>query len=86
MTLRWKPKHRQTRLVYADGEALHRCDVVEVNPNKVFDVVGPFDGHMDKMDLQRSLEFVLRGYNLHSESSKGRKIAGAVPRMPRKRA
>jgi hypothetical protein len=51
------------RIIYTDGEHLNRVDSVKSNPGKVFAVVGPFDNHNDKVDLQNLLETLLRGYN-----------------------
>lgn len=63
MVLKFKPKRQQVRLIFGDGEHLSGVDSVTTNPGKVFAVIGPFDGHMDKMDLQDMLETVCRGYN-----------------------
>lgn len=52
------------RLCYGCGEALHRVAVVEDNPKKVFAVIGPFDGHMDKPKLQDVLLLLCRGFNV----------------------
>lgn len=62
--LKWKPKDRQVRVIYGDGEHLSGTDSVTKNPGKVFAVIGPFDGHADKPELQDALEMLLRGYNL----------------------
>lgn len=62
--LKWKPKVRQVRMIFGDGEYLSGCDSVRSNPGKVFAVIGPFDGHTDKQDLQDALTTLLRGYNL----------------------
>lgn len=64
MTLRYKPKDRQVRLIFGDGEYLSRLDHVREAPGKVFAVIGPFDAHMDKQELQHALEMVCRGYNV----------------------
>lgn len=58
-----KYKKQQVRIIYGDGFALHRMDHAQANPNKVFAVIGPFEGHTDKTDLQDMLETLLRGYN-----------------------
>lgn len=63
MGLKFKPKARQVRLVYGDGEHLSGMDHVKTNPGKVFAVIGPFDEHTDKSELQDMLETVCRGYN-----------------------
>lgn len=62
--LKWKPKDKQVRIIFGDGWSLSRVDSVESNPDKVFAVIGPFDGHMDKQDLQDALQMLLRGFNL----------------------
>ena len=63
MTLKFKPKKRQVRLVYTDapGRALPE------HKGKVFAVIGPFDDHMDKPELQNLLQTILRGYNVESD-------------------
>lgn len=55
---------KQVRVIYGDGAFLTKCDHVQENIAKVFAVIGPFDGHMDKMELQRAIEMVCRGYNI----------------------
>jgi hypothetical protein len=62
--LKWKPKAKQVRCIFGEGEHLNGVDSVTKNPGKVFAVIGPFDGHTDKPDLQDALEVLLRGYNL----------------------
>lgn len=62
--LKWKPYDKRVRLLFGDGEALSGMDHVKSNPGKVFAVIGPFDGHTDKPDLQDMLEAICRGYNL----------------------
>lgn len=66
MTLRWKPYAKRVRMIFGDAEHLSGMDHVKNNPGKVFAVIGPFDEHTDKPDLQEMLETVLRGYNLES--------------------
>lgn len=60
--LKWKAPVRKTRLIFSDDPG--RVDVITKNPGKVFAVIGPFDDHTDKGDLQDMLETILRGYNL----------------------
>lgn len=60
--LNWKPRNKQVRLVLSDNPG--GTNVVTKNPGKVFAVIGPFDEHADKADLQNMLETLLRGYNL----------------------
>lgn len=62
--LKWKPHDKRVRIIYGDGEYLSGMDHVANNPGKVFAVIGPFDNHTDKGDLQDALETFLRGYNL----------------------
>ncbi len=64
MALKFKPQDKLVRLIYGDGEALSGMDHVKQNPGKVFAVIGPFDGHMNKADLQDMLETICRGFNL----------------------
>lgn len=64
MTLKFKPRARQVRLIYSDGEALSGVDSVTENPGKVFAVIGPFDNHTDKPELQDMLDIICRGFNL----------------------
>lgn len=54
---------KQVRIVYTD--ALHTA--FPGYKGKVFAIIGPFEGHMDKPELQKLLETVLRGYNLKPE-------------------
>lgn len=49
------------RIIYSDDPG--GVDSVRKNPNKVFAVVGPFDCHMDKQDLQDAIEDVITRYN-----------------------
>lgn len=67
MTLKFKSKSRQVRIIYSDGEALSGVDSVKKNPGKVFAAIGPFDDHMDKQELMDALEFVCRGWNTEPE-------------------
>lgn len=62
--LKFKPYDKRVRLIFGDGEALTGMDHVKQNPGKVFAVIGPFDTHTDKADLQDVLETVCRGFNL----------------------
>lgn len=62
MSLRFKPYDKRVRIIYSDDPG--GVDVVTKNPGKVFAVIGPFDEHTDKADLQDMLQVVLRGYNL----------------------
>lgn len=66
MALRFKKNESEgaVRLGYTDGENLHRAGLVTDNPGKVFAVIGPFDGHMDKPELQKALDMLLRGFNI----------------------
>ncbi len=58
--LKFKPKDRQTRLVFTDAPGR----VMPDSAGKVFAVIGPFDGFTDKADLQEALQILLRGHNL----------------------
>lgn len=62
--LKFKPKDRQVRLIYGDGEYLAGMDHVKNNPGKVFAVIGPFDKHTDKSELQDALDLLARGWNV----------------------
>jgi hypothetical protein len=64
--LKFRPKNRQVRLVYGDGEYLSGMDHVKNNPGKVFAVIGPFDEHTDKTDLQDALLMLCRGFNIET--------------------
>ena len=64
MALKFKPKDRQVRMIFGEGEHLSGMDHVKENPGKVFAVIGPFDKHTDKQDLQDVLKTVCRGYNV----------------------
>lgn len=67
MALKFRQKSEQVRMIFADGEHLSTVDSVQSNPGKVFAVIGPFEGHMDKADLQKMLQTLCRGYNVVSE-------------------
>lgn len=67
MSLKFKPYDKRVRLIFGDGEHLSGMDHVTHNPGKVFAVIGPFDNHTDKADLQDMLETLLRGYNLEAQ-------------------
>jgi hypothetical protein len=62
--LKFKPRARQVRIIFGDGEHLSGMDHVTKNHGKVFAVIGPFDNHTDKADLQDMLEAVCRGFNV----------------------
>jgi hypothetical protein len=62
--LKFKPKARQVRLIFGDGEYAAGMDHVKQNPGKVFAVIGPFDDHTDKPELQNALATFCRGWNL----------------------
>jgi hypothetical protein len=62
--LTWKPKAQKVRLLFGGGAYLSGMDHVKGNSDKVFAVIGPFEGHMDKQELQDALELVCRGFNL----------------------
>jgi hypothetical protein len=61
MALKFKSKDRQVRIIYSTDPG--GVDSVTKSPGKVFAVIGPFDDHTDKGDLQDMLETVLRGWN-----------------------
>jgi hypothetical protein len=63
MALTFKPKNEQVRLIFGDAEYLSGMDHVTKNPGKVFAVIGPFDAHTDKPELQDILQIVCRGFN-----------------------
>jgi hypothetical protein len=60
--LRFKPKNRQTRLVFTSGPEA----AMPEHHGKVFALIGPFDSFTDKTDLQDMLECLIRGHNLES--------------------
>ena len=65
--MKFKPKHEQVRLVFGDGRYLSGMDHVKDNHNKVFAVIGPFDTHTSKAELQDALEIFCRGWNIEPE-------------------
>lgn len=60
MALKFKPEDRQIRMVYTDAPEVAMTE----HKGKVFAVIGPFDSHMDKPELQDALRMLLRGYNI----------------------
>jgi hypothetical protein len=58
--LRFKSKENRLRLIFTDraGAAMPEHN------GKVFALIGPFDSHTDKGDLQDMLTTIIRGYNL----------------------
>lgn len=64
MALKFKPKNQRVRLAMGTGEYLAGIGPVVDNPGMIFAVIGPFDGHTDKQDLQDALEMLCRGFNL----------------------
>lgn len=62
--LRFKPKKRQTRLIFTDGPG----SAMPEHAGKVFALIGPFDNFTDKPDLQDALVTFVRGYNLEENS------------------
>jgi len=59
-----KPTFRKdsVRMIFTDGPANN--DLVRDNPGKVFCVIGPFENHGDKLELEKALQLVCRGFNL----------------------
>lgn len=53
------------RMVFADSP--ERTDLFRENKGKVFCMIGPFENHLDKPDLERALTMVCRGFNLKFE-------------------
>jgi len=51
-------------MVYTDAPEVAMTE----HKGKVFAVIGPFDSHMDKPDLQDALRMLLRGYNIEPRS------------------
>lgn len=60
VSLRWKPKDKRVRVVMTDGPGA----AMPEHKGKVFALIGPFDSHADKGDLQDMLITLIRGYNL----------------------
>jgi len=60
VTLKFKPKNKQIRMVYTDAPEVAMTE----HKGGVFAVIGPFDSFMDKPDLQDALRMLLRGYNI----------------------
>lgn len=65
MALKFKPKNRQVRMVYTDAPEV----AMPEHRGKVFAIIGPFDDHMDKPELQKTLQMLLRGYNIEPARS-----------------
>lgn len=63
MALKFKPENRQIRAVYTDAPEVAMTE----HRGKVFAVIGPFDSHTDKSDLQDALRMLLRGYNIEPD-------------------
>lgn len=57
---------KQVRMVYTD--ALHTA--FPEHKGKVFAIIGPFDGHMDRPELQKLLTTLLRAYNKSPQEDK----------------
>lgn len=63
MSVEWKPKNEQVRLVMTSETPGPFKSEFENNA-KVFAVIGPFDDFTDKQDLQAALTTFLSGYNI----------------------
>lgn len=61
--LKFKPRAEQVRVIFGEGAHLSGMDHVRQQPGKVYAVIGPFEDHCDKGELQDMLTTVLRGYN-----------------------
>lgn len=61
--LKFKPKDQQVRIIYTANPGA----AMPEHKGKVFALIGPFDDHQDKDDLQGMLAALLRGYNVTSE-------------------
>lgn len=66
LRVRKDEKDGAVRLGWGDGEYINTMSMVTDNPGKVFAVIGPFDTHMDKLQLQDALLLICRGYNVKS--------------------
>lgn len=64
MTLEFKPKEEQARLVYSSAPQA----AFPEHKDKVFAVIGPFHTFADKEDLQRALLMLMRGWNIKPDS------------------
>lgn len=51
---------KKVRIIYTDNPAL----VMPEHKGKVFAVIGPFEGHQDKSELQAALKTLLTLYNM----------------------
>lgn len=58
--LKFKPRAKRVRMIVTDGPQ----GIMSEYPGKVFAVIGPFDSHTDKPELQDMLTTVCRGFNL----------------------
>jgi hypothetical protein len=56
-----RPKAEQVRIAYSTEPA--RTSVATDSDGKVFALIGPFDSHLDKPELQAAIEMLLRGWN-----------------------
>ncbi len=65
--MEFKPEAEQVRMIYSS--APQRADFPE-HPDKVFAVIGPFEGFDDKPALREALKMLLRGWNIRSESER----------------
>jgi hypothetical protein len=63
MVLKFRPKKEQVRIIYTDAPGY----AFEEHKRKVFAVIGPFNGHLDKPELKRAIEMVLRGWNVEGD-------------------
>ena len=58
---KFKPKKDQIRLTYTTGH--QSCYPEYRGQDKVFAVIGPFEGFGDKMDIQEALKELLMSWN-----------------------
>lgn len=50
------------RMIFTD--APERTDLFRDNKGKVFCIIGPFENHGDKMELECAMTMLVRGFNV----------------------
>lgn len=73
------------RLIYADGKNLTETDHVRKAPDKVFAVIGPFENHQDKRDLQELLFHAVRNWIMDKNRIVGAYDESQVRRVGKKK-
>ena len=63
MTLKHKPTDQQVRIVFTDAPER----AMPEHRGRVFALIGPFENHQDKADVQKMILALLRGWNIEAE-------------------